>query len=488
MTAMGINAAASLSRAGSFVSVTFSQVRVSDSSFGNVLNDKVNAAGKDKPVNPAAADKPKADSDILKTTEYSTEQAESAKQEGSPINGAANTEPVNSTEEQDFDKDPEELARAAEILNTILVGIADILNTSLRELEGAFEKLQMQPVQLLDTGKLAGLIMNFSGMNDMSEMLVNDSLYDTLGQLEELVSSVLEEFGVTGEEFAQLVTDESFVQNMSFDEESRITVLLSESGITLKADTEDYSETTVDTGNASEDLSEENAGETGNVTSDTFGTVKKHENNSEPKENRNGEPDKADITEQTEKKDSSLIKQLTPEGFAENVEKAMKNLDIDMPVTEGVTVRDIVYQLVDAVKAELSPDNTSIELKLTPESLGKVSVNVTSKDGVMTAQITTENQVAKEALESQLVMLKENIEQQGVRVEAIEVTVESFNFSDSKNSDSRAREQIEESDRRRSRIGSISMGDLESYVPEGEAERLEKEVMLQNGSTVNYVA
>ena len=69
-----------------------------------------------------------------------------------------------------------------------------------------------------------------------------------------------------------------------------------------------------------------------------------------------------------------------------------------------------VQQLFSDLLCYLGTWSLFLEMSLNPESLGKVNLNITSKDGVMTAQITTQNEVSKEALESQLQILKDNIE------------------------------------------------------------------------------
>ena len=93
------------------------------------------------------------------------------------------------------------------------------------------------------------------------------------------------------------------------------------------------------------------------------------------------------------------------------------------------TIRDIANQIIEEIKVVIKPSQTSMELQLNPENLGKVQLTLTSKEGVMTAQFTTQTQMAKEAIESQLQVLKQNLENQGVKVEAIEVNVSNFSFT-----------------------------------------------------------
>ena len=99
-------------------------------------------------------------------------------------------------------------------------------------------------------------------------------------------------------------------------------------------------------------------------------------------------------------------------------------------------IREIARQITDQIKVMVKPNTTSLELQLNPERLGKVFLNITSKEGVMTAQFTAQTQVAKEALESQLQILQQNLERQGLKVEGIEVAVGTFDFAQSGNTDS----------------------------------------------------
>ena len=64
--------------------------------------------------------------------------------------------------------------------------------------------------------------------------------------------------------------------------------------------------------------------------------------------------------------------------------------------------KEIVEQIVKEIKVKISPDQTSMEMVLTPETLGKVNLTVSAKHGVMTAHLVTQTQAAKEAIESQI--------------------------------------------------------------------------------------
>lgn len=105
------------------------------------------------------------------------------------------------------------------------------------------------------------------------------------------------------------------------------------------------------------------------------------------------------------------------------------------PETEAIapaerSMVDIVEQVVRQVRIRVMPDTTSLELQLHPASLGRVSIQVSSvANGAATAVLAVENQMAKEALESQLIALKQSFEEQGLKVDAVEVTVSEFGLN-----------------------------------------------------------
>lgn len=98
-------------------------------------------------------------------------------------------------------------------------------------------------------------------------------------------------------------------------------------------------------------------------------------------------------------------------------------------LTSVAQMREIVDQIVEKIKVVIQPEQTNMELQLNPEHLGRVHLTITEKEGMMTAQFAAETHAAKEAIESQLVQLKEALQEQGLKVESIEVMVSDFAFS-----------------------------------------------------------
>jgi flagellar hook-length control protein FliK len=106
---------------------------------------------------------------------------------------------------------------------------------------------------------------------------------------------------------------------------------------------------------------------------------------------------------------------------------------------------DITNQMVEQIKVKLQPDQTSIEIQLTPKHLGKISLSIVSENGVLTANFTTQNEMIKETIQSQMHILKEQLHNQGLKVEDIEVEVAvpqfSLNQDNQSHSDSRQQNQ-----------------------------------------------
>ncbi len=72
----------------------------------------------------------------------------------------------------------------------------------------------------------------------------------------------------------------------------------------------------------------------------------------------------------------------------------------------------------------VNPNGTSaVRLSLYPESLGQVDVRMTSHNGVLTAHLVVDTWVAKELLEGQLEHLRQALQQQGMQVDKLEVSV-----------------------------------------------------------------
>jgi flagellar hook-length control protein FliK len=158
----------------------------------------------------------------------------------------------------------------------------------------------------------------------------------------------------------------------------------------------------------------------------------------------------------------------------QNIEEAL-NEKVDAQVS-----RSIVNQVIEQVQVQMKSDVTSLEMQLYPEHLGKVSIQVAAKNGVLTAQIAAETEAAKVALESQIQTLKDSLDNQGLKVESVEVMVSSRGFE--QNPDAKEQQADQRGQGRKQRKTAVDAL-LENRDTE-EEENL-KETL---GNTVSYTA
>lgn len=147
--------------------------------------------------------------------------------------------------------------------------------------------------------------------------------------------------------------------------------------------------------------------------------------------------------------------------------------------------RQIMNQVLDYMKVSMRPENTVLDMHLHPESLGTLHVQISAREGVMTAHFTASSEAVKTVLENQMAVLKENFQQQDIKVDAIEVTVETHQFEGNLEQGRRGGE--EEADRRPKRRR-LDISSLDSEEELTESEQIITEMMAVNGNTVDYLA
>ncbi|MBO7386855.1 MAG: flagellar hook-length control protein FliK, partial [Lachnospiraceae bacterium] len=107
-------------------------------------------------------------------------------------------------------------------------------------------------------------------------------------------------------------------------------------------------------------------------------------------------------------------------------ETVVETTDSTFTYTEA---RQVMDQVIERIHVAVKPDTSDIEMMLHPASLGAVNVHLSSKEGMVTAQFTTQNEQVKAILEAQMIELKETFEARGVKVDNIEVSVQTNAFA-----------------------------------------------------------
>ncbi len=175
--------------------------------------------------------------------------------------------------------------------------------------------------------------------------------------------------------------------------------------------------------------------------------------------------------------------------FKQAFEPQIQNAAPTTETTPYSQTQEIARQILDYIRTNVKEDFSSLEMQLHPQSLGNLQIHISNREGVVTANFVAQSEQVKSVIEAQMVQLQERFEEQGVRVEAIEVTVQTRAFDQNLNQNGSGDAQQSEAGKsktRRLRIdGDLSDEDLEDLDDE---ERLAAEMMAANGNTLDYKA
>ena len=354
---------------------------------------------------------------------------------------------VGKTEESFDESEVVEAIQAMQIslqsINDIKTQIADILGITEDELSGILEELKMNVQNLSDPENIMQLVMKAKGINDATVLLVDESIVndvnEILGQIEELIESnqmsedtVYTESNVTDDNASEMYdasNKELHTENIT--EQENLSLNIKGDMITEKLD---------------------------NMSNDTDAHSKKQEGN----------------------KDDSLqnlnIGNVNQNNITGNIAEALVSAGADFEEAK------IISQIIDQINVNAKQNITSMEMQLYPEHLGKVTIQVVAKDGGVTAQIQAENENVVKAIEGQISILRDSLNNQGVKIDSIEVTIASHGFE--QNLDDSQRENRNGENNARKIRRNIS----ESFENEEVEEISESAVMETVGNTVSYKA
>lgn len=337
--------------------------------------------------------------------------------------------------------------------------VTEIMDMTEEELMDMLEQSGMQLLDLLNPDNLKQLVLNANGCEDAISLITNEAAADQFYTLLEGMNALEpeEELGITKEELANLLEEQGDLAKTAFTEQDGS----EKAAKAAENDTEEAVPIVVERRNGADTQSSE-------------GFQKKEELEGDGMADRAYEASNEDT--------------MAPvDVFVQNLTAADANGVKEASAQEVQTMKEIVNQIVEQIKITIKPESASMELQLNPESLGRVNLTVASKNGVLTASFTAENQITKEAIESQMQVLKDNLNNQGVKVEAIEVNVSQFGFKQNTESGSDAQGQSKQ----QKKTGTRRIN-LDSFLEEtegvSEEEALAERILRDNGGTVDYTA
>ena len=162
----------------------------------------------------------------------------------------------------------------------------------------------------------------------------------------------------------------------------------------------------------------------------------------------------------------------------------------------GTQAQELVRQIMDYLRVQTGSDMTSMEMQLHPQSLGKLHISIQAMgNGDMIAQFTAQNESVKTALQTQLPQLLERFEEQGLKVSEVQVGVDPEAYGNGQNRSGNGDGQEKEQEKKIARVSrlrrmSIDLTKLEKEDVErlNEEDRIEAQMMRENGNTVNFRA
>lgn len=342
-----------------------------------------------------------------------------------------------------------------EVCEDIKDAIKEEFDVSDEDIKVAMELLGLTALDLLSTAKVAELIEQLTG-TDALTLITNEDMMQSFNNIinvvDEANADIAGMLGVKTEEVG-IVLGQNDIAHVVNSEDTAKQDNVKESDA---KNADDNINQTVDN---QESLSEVLAKK---ITTESDGKAK---NNMSESNEANNKVTYADVAD-------NMISNIT-DTFA----------DIITEDISTVKEADIVNQVIDSVKLMASRELTSMEVMLNPEHLGSVHITVTARNGIVSAQIAAQNEQVKTALENQMVTLREQFESQGLKVDAVEITVMAHSFEAGQNfgQSESERKQGESKVHRKLDLSSFDdelEEDLESTAPAPKAE----------GSSVEYLA
>ncbi len=377
--------------------------------------------------------------------------------------------------------------------------LKDELGVSDEQVEDAMSILGLQWMDLLNPASLSQLVTQLTGTEDACSLLMSEEFTNIMQNTDELVQSLSETLGISKDEWvalqnqlAELTADfnetvdmaDGGVQEIAPQTDATIT----SQDTTVMAATVQMTHTTEETQNVQPEEETEDAAPVIQVNASEDAQT---ENNvSENASGEMGEP----AAQSQKTKESSVNEHAQNMEFQVRAEQqTVAPEEVDKVASRTtIDVQDIMNQITEFAKVNLSPENSSIEMQLNPENLGKVYLHIAAtKEGNITAELAVSSETVKTALEAQIADLRTSLNQQGIKVDAVEVAIASHEFERNLEQNASGEEQQgsqrEESGRTAGRrLFRGELDELSGLMNEEEA--LAAQIMKDHGNTMDVTA
>ena len=417
------------------------------------------ADGAQQTAQPAKEQPDQADLQQTDTQRTDNQQTDEVKEpKAQDAQKPAEKEQVQQTEDtaaeepkQEEENGEPDAALLSDVMQQILQQITEQLGVSPEEVLQAMDALGISAEDL--SQNMAALLSELTGTDQMA-VLTDESLYTQVSDLANAVEQTIEELADTlGMDKEQLTT---LLQDSVQNPEKPVIVVEQESAAPVT------------------DMQQESTSDQEVQTATTTDIEAE-----QPRETKRDEKGNMQQQMQDMQKPAENLQQT--QGSAIAAEQTTERFDLQR-------TQKIIDQIADYVKIHSSEKLTSMEIALNPASLGSVSLHVSSKGGVISAQLYAQDEAVRAALESQVAALKESLEAQGMKVDAIEITEHSHQLEQNLDQNGGQQESAEAQKKSGRRLLNLDeLPEEEAYEEEmTQAEKLQIEMMRMGGNKLNF--
>lgn len=459
----------------------------SDTGFTQVMDKAVGAKKSEGASNDAA----KASASTVDSAANGTSKAEEARrtdnmQKEKP--NAVNEQTQQADKGSAADEGPNEAGEEAAASETaamfiekaakVLDQVAEELLVSVEDVTETMRELGMELTDLLIPDRITELMMTLTGEDQMS-LVTDEALYNKMTELTALTKEageeLMKELSLTPEDLRGMLERfheqeaDTTLSGMPDAEAAVVDTDEKTSGL-MTADKKEQAGTQQTDQN---DMTTDNAQD----KTQTADGLRADEDSAQTKENGESFADGG-------------------QGFAEHLmNRTNEFVEALAQETQGpdsyLDAEQIMKQITDFMRARGNVQGSSVELQLHPASLGTLNISVTAKNGIVTAQFTAQDEAVRNVLEGQVAELRNRLDEQGVKVEAIEVTVSSHEFERNleQNADQDADKRGEAGAKRRTtrRLNLDELGE-EDVEELDDAEQIARDMMRIHGNRLDYLA
>lgn len=487
------------------------------------------------------------DESVVADTESVSADMDSAKRS---YEYSAREHRIEEASEKDVDLPEESVVNEVKELTEDAVElICEKLNISKEDLFQKMQSLGISEVELFQPEKLAQLVMELTGESNVFNLLTNADFQSILQELSAMEKEAAASFGMNLEQFKEVVQD--VLHNTQQNETQQIVTDNKESGVEQMVGSAVSENMESGTGAVQAAGNEETI--TNAQSEGDNSTVTKEQAEKKITANGQGEKVNQELTnnEASQKVEENLVDET--EGFEEELklqEDSKNQMTVNQDETSSeemltqkmkssqqeehqdnssfenrnqqfndgistganftseisangiveesfteisysnIDVDDLMQQFVENIRIAILENKTTMDMQLNPENLGKIYLHLTAEEGAVQAQIIATNESVKEALESQMAALRENLNQAGVKVESVEISVATHEFEQNLEQNNKQGEQQgemqEELSKTRRNINLNSLDELAGVMSEEEV--LVAQMMRDNGNSVDFTA